>query len=58
MNDEAGVENLHWIRCIKPNNQELANVFTGAMVMKQLECVLPLLEVAKVSQDVWMEHQR
>eukprot|EP00667_Euglena_gracilis_P000197 EG_transcript_197 len=58
MSEEAGPENLHWVRCIKPTHQEKPKVFDGQLVMKQVECVLPLLEVARVSQDVWYDHRR
>lgn len=41
-----------------PTHQEKPKVFDGQLVMKQVECVLPLLEVARVSQDVWYDHRR
>eukprot|EP00667_Euglena_gracilis_P000585 EG_transcript_584 len=56
MSDEAGLANLHWVRCIKPTHKEAPRHFEGNLVMKQLECVIPLLEVARVSQAVWVDH--
>lgn len=38
-------------RCIKPTHKEAPRHFEGNLVMKQLECVIPLLEVWRGPQN-------
>ena len=40
----------HFIRCIKPNTQQLANVFDQELVLQQLRCC-GVLEVVRISRS-------
>ncbi|KNC48805.1 uncharacterized protein AMSG_00585 [Thecamonas trahens ATCC 50062] len=54
--DTLGATDLHFIRCIKPNDAQLADTFDPAVVMRQIRCqgMLETIEMRKRAYPVWV----
>ncbi|KAJ3680383.1 hypothetical protein LUZ60_016661 [Juncus effusus] len=50
----------HFIRCIKPNNSQLAGIYEHALVLQQLRCcgVLEVVRISRSGYPTRMSHQK